>query len=217
MTPQNTVMVTRGAMSAVAAKLHDFGFGVRFPADGDGRRAEILGAKRARSEIAVDDSGFVTWGYRPETGNLTDPADIVGIVLSLLGSPISGTQPTINRRLGLKNQVGEALRRLGLHVEIAVYQDSASNVVTEVVATNPAVPFCGLVRIGDDARITWECDIDGPATECALAVADTIVPILTHGADGMGQLWLSNEHAADGRFSDGSVPPAGTATGRSQA
>jgi hypothetical protein len=159
----------------------------------------------------------VTWGYRPETGNLTDPADIVGIVLSLLGSPTSGTQPVISRRLGLRTQVGEALRRLRLHVEVAVYQGSASGVATEIVAANLAVPFCGLVRIDDDARITWECNIGGPATECALAVADTIVPILAHGAEGMRQLWLTNENTADRSFSDGSVPPAGTATGRSQA
>jgi hypothetical protein len=216
-TPQTTITVTRGPMSAVAAKLHDFRFGIRFPADGDGRCVEILGAKRARSDIAVGDDGFVTWGYQPETGNLTDPADIVGIALSLLGSPTSGALPTIRRRLPLSSQAGEALRQLGLHVEIAVYQDNASHVATEVVVANPAVPFCGLVRIDNDARITWECDIDGPATECALAVADTIVPILAHGAEGMRLLCSSSEKVASREFSDGSAPHVGAVTGRSQA
>ena len=57
----------------------------------------------------------------------------------------------------------------------------------EVVITNPAVPFCGLVRVADDARITWQCEIGGPAAECALAVSDTIVPLLNHGAENMRQ------------------------------
>jgi hypothetical protein len=32
-----------------------------------------------------------------------------------------------------------------------------------------------------DGCVTWECHHDGPPAECARAVADTIVPILTHG------------------------------------
>jgi hypothetical protein len=69
---------------------------------------------------------------------------------------------------------------------MAVYEDTdALDVTAEVVITNPAVPFCGLVRMADDARITRQCDVGGPAAECALAVTDMIVPLLIHGAENM--------------------------------
>jgi hypothetical protein len=68
---------------------------------------------------------------------------------------------------------------------VAVYQDDvALDATTEIVAANPAIPSCGQVRVTDDPCITWECHHDGPPAECARAVADTIVPILTHGIGG---------------------------------
>ncbi len=169
-------------------KLHDFGFGIRLPKDG-GRHLVIVNARRACSEITVDDSGYVTWDYWPWTGATTDPADLVGVTLALLGPAPIGTQPGVGRGPTLKSRVGRALRGLGLHITLAVYEDAdALDVATEVVATNPDVPFCGLVRLADDARITWECQIDGSAAECAMAVTDTIVPLLTHGTEGMRPL-----------------------------
>jgi hypothetical protein len=184
------------AMYAVAAKLNDFGFGTCLPADHRSRRLTIVNAKRARSEIIVDDACRVTWVYWPMLGDRTDPADIVGVALSLLGSPQNVTRPIVRRGLTLKSRVGETLRQFGLHVEVEVNPgDGSPGVASEVVVTNPTAPFCGHVRVTDDARITWECDTDGPATQCALAVADTIVPLLTHGAEGMCQLWLNAEPA----------------------
>lgn len=81
------------------------------------------------------------------------------------------------------------LREQGLHVTTAVYEDAdALDVSAEVVVTNPAMPFCGLVRVADDVRITWRCQTDGPVSEFALAVSDTIVPLLSHGTEGMRQI-----------------------------
>ena len=180
----------RQAMYAVAAKLHDFGFGIRLPKDKQSRHLVILNAKRACSEITVHDDGYVIWDYWPWSGTATDPADLAGLALSLLGPADTCTRPVVSNGSTLKSRVGLTLRELGLHVTMAVYEDvDALDVVVEVVATNPAVPFCGLVRVGDDARITWECQLESSAVECALAVTDTIVPLLTHGTEGMHQLW----------------------------
>jgi hypothetical protein len=172
-------------MYEVAAKLHDLGFGIRLPKDGS-RHLVIVNAKRACSEITVADDGYVTWDYWPWSGARTDPGDLVGVVLALLGPAPTDVRPSLNRASTLKGCVGRALREMGLHVTMAIYEDAdALDVAAEVVVTNPDVPFCGLVRVADDARITWECQTDGPAAECALAVADTIVPLLAHGAEGM--------------------------------
>ena len=178
----------RQAMYAVAAKLHTFGFGIRLPKDKQSRHLVILNAKRACSEITVHDGGYVIWDYWPWSGAATDPADLAGVALSLLGPVATSTRPVVSSGPTLKSRVGRALRELGLHVTMAVYEDAdALDVAAEVVITNPAVPFCGLVRVADDARITWQCEIGGPATECALAVADTIVPLLIHGAENTRQ------------------------------
>ena len=167
-----------------------FGFGIRLPKDADSRRLVIVNAIRARSEITVEDAGYVTWDYRPWSVATTDPADLAGIALFLLGPANTGARPVVGDGRTLKGRVGRALRELGLHVTMAVYEDAdALDVAAEVVATNPAVPFCGLVCVADDARITWRCRINDSAAECALAVTDTIVPLLAHGAEGMRQLW----------------------------
>jgi hypothetical protein len=175
-------------MYAVAAKLHDFGLGIRLPKDGQSRHLVILNAKRACSEITVHDGGYVIWDYWPWSGAATDPADLAGVALSLLGPANTRARPVVSEGPTLKSRVGRALRELGLHVTMAVYEDAdALDVAAEVVVTNPAVPFCGLVRVADDARITWQCEIGGPVAECALAVTDTIVPLLIHGAENMRQ------------------------------
>jgi len=175
----------RQAMYEVAVRLHDLGFGIRLPKDGS-RHLVIVNAKRACSEITVDDSGYVTWDYWPWSGPATDPSDLIGVTLSLLGPVPGGTRARTSSGATLKSRVGQSLRESGLHVTMAIYEDAETlDVAAEIVITNPNVPFCGLVRLADDARITWECQIDGSAAECALAVTDTIVPLLAHGADGM--------------------------------
>jgi hypothetical protein len=179
----------RQAMYAVAAKLHDFGFGIRLPKDKQSRHLVILNAKLACSEITVHDGGYVIWDYWPWSGAAADPADLAEVALSLLGPANTRARPVVADGPTLKSRVGQALRELGLHVTMAVYEDAdALDVTAEVVITNPAAPFCGLVRVADDARITWQCEIGGPAAECALAVTDTIVPLLIHGAGNMRQV-----------------------------
>jgi hypothetical protein len=181
----------RQTMCAVAAKLHDHGFEICLPEGENCRRLVIVNAKRARSEITVADDGYVIWDYWPSSGATTDPVDLAGVTLFLLGPASAGVRPVVGRGLTLKGRVGRALREVGLHVTITVYEDDdALDVASEVVATNPGAPFCGLVRMADDARITWECRINGSAAECALAVTDTIGPLLAHGAEGMRHLWL---------------------------
>jgi hypothetical protein len=175
-------------MYAVAAKLHDFGFGIRLPKDKQSRHLVILNAKRACSEITVHDDGYVIWDYWPWSGAETDPADLAEVVLSLLGPANTRARPVVADGPTLKSRVGRALRELRLHVTMTVYEDAdALDVAAEVVITNPAASFCGLVRVADDARITWQCEIDGPIAECALAVTDTIVPLLIYGTENLRQ------------------------------
>ena len=153
----------RQCMYAVAARLHDFGFGIRLPKDRQSRHLVILNAERACSEITVYDGGYVIWDYWPWSGPSTDPAHLAGIALSLIGPAPVNTRPVVGPGPTLKSRVGRSLRDLGLHVTIALYEDAdALDVAAEVVASNPDVPFCGLVRVADDARIIWECETGGP-------------------------------------------------------
>lgn len=156
-----------------------------------------MNARRARSEITAEDCGYVTWDYWPWSGSGTPPADVAGLVLAVLGAQSAGAHPAgpapaapgpaAACALTLKGAVGQALRAHGLDVTMAIYPDDlAFDVTAEIVAANPAVPSCGRVRVTDDGCITWECHHDGPPAECALAVADTIVPVLTHGIGSAG-------------------------------
>jgi hypothetical protein len=175
-------------MYAVAARLHDFGFGIRLPKNRQSRHLVILNAERACSEITVYDGGYVIWDYWPWSGAATDPAYLARVALALIGPAPLSAGPVVGPGPTLKSRVGRALRDLGLHVTMALYEDAdALDVAAEVVASNPDLPFCGLVRVADEARITWECETGGPAAECASAVADTIVPLLSHGVDSARQ------------------------------
>src|SRR5579875_1238534 len=141
----------KAAMHAVADTLRGYGFDVRFPKCSDGRRLTIVNAKDARSEITVQDSGFITWDYWPWTGSETDPADIVGLILGILGPSMTRERPTINHALTLKGAVGLALRKLGLNVALVVCEDDETlNVTGEIVVTNPTYPCSGSVRVTDD-------------------------------------------------------------------
>lgn len=141
-----------------------------------------MNARDARSEITAEDCGYVTWDYWPSAGPGTEPADLAATVLDVLGADVAAPVTAPCEALSLKGAVGRALKARGLNVSVAVYQDDvAFDAITEIVAANPAIPSCGQVRVTDDPCITWECHHDGPPADCALAVADTIVPILTHG------------------------------------
>jgi hypothetical protein len=177
----DTGQVTAPVMCAVAEKLGDRGIEVGWPKYGDSRRLTIANARGARSDITAEDCGFVTWDYWPHTGPATDPDDLAAIVRDVLGAPAATRGPATRGTLPLKGAAGRILRANGLKVTLAAYQDDvALDVITEIVVTNPAIPSCGLVRVTDDACVTWECHHDAPPAECALAVADTVVPILNH-------------------------------------
>lgn len=174
-------------MRALAEKLHGRGIEIRWPKYRDSRRLVILNARDARSEITGEDCGYVTWDYWPSSGSRTQPADLAGLVLEVLGAQLSKPLPAVHGRLSLKGAVGRTLRAGGLEVTLAVYPDNvALDAITEIVAANPAIAGCGLVRVTEDACVTWECQHDDPPSESALAVADTIVPVLTHGI-GLGR------------------------------
>src|SRR4030088_2066230 len=80
-------------MHAVAEKLHDRGIKIRWPKYRDSRRLAIVTARRARSEITAEDCGYVTWDYWPCTGPDTEPADLAGMVLDVLGVRVTTLVP----------------------------------------------------------------------------------------------------------------------------
>jgi hypothetical protein len=169
-------------MHAVAGKLRDMGIDVRFPDDDEGRCLVIVKAKNARSDITVEDCGCLVWNYRPLSGSETDPADITGMVLGVLGGHVTDWPPPANRTLTLESAVGQALQAHGLEVTMSVHKDNKTFEVTaEITAVSPELPECGRVLVTDDGLITWELCHDDRPSECALNVADTIVPVLIHG------------------------------------
>jgi len=74
------------AMRAVAEKLAARGVGVRLPEWQECRRLTITSVERARCELTVEDGGPVRWYYRPRSGGGTDPAEMTGLVLRVLGA-----------------------------------------------------------------------------------------------------------------------------------
>jgi hypothetical protein len=184
-------------MRAVADKLRDQGIDVRLPDPGDGPCLTITNAKQARSDLTVDDSGYVTWDYWPLSEGTTDPADITAVALAVLGGSIDGPAPSTRRALTLKGAVGQALQARGMNVTMAVYTDSnAFEVAADIIADNPDLPECGQVHVTDDGYLTWQYHHhDDSPSQCALAITDTIVPVLIHGIDGC---WPPNKRASRG-------------------
>jgi hypothetical protein len=169
-------------MHAVAGKLRDMGIDVRFPDDAEGRCLVIVNAKDARSDITVEDCGCLVWDYWPLSSSETDPADITGMVLGVLGGHVTDWPPPASRAPTLKSAVGQALQAYGLDVTMSVYGDNETfEVTSEITAISPELPECGRVLVTDDGLVTWELCHGGPPSECALNVADTIVPVLIHG------------------------------------
>lgn len=169
-------------MRTVAGKLREREIKVRVPDHHEGRRLVIENATRARSNITVQDSDYVSWDYWPWSGGATDPVEIARMALEVLGNHAPGPIPSANRSLMLKGAAGQVLRAHGLRVSLAVHEDDEIlEALADIEVVNPDMPSCGLVRITDDGIITWEYQHDGTPDQCALAVADTIVPILIHG------------------------------------
>lgn len=99
-------------MHAVADKLRDTGIDVRFPDDDGGRCLVIVNAKDARSDITVEDCGCLVWDYWPLSGSETDPADIAGMVLGVLGGHVTDWPPPASRAPALKAPWGRHCKRM---------------------------------------------------------------------------------------------------------
>ena len=169
-------------MRAVAGKLRDMGIDFRFPDDAEGRCLVIVNAKNARSDITVEECGCLVWDYWPLSGSGTDPVDIAGMVLGVLGGHVTDWPLPASRALRLKSAVGQVLQAHGLDVTMSVHEDNQTFEVTaEITAVSPELPECGRVLVTDDGLVTWELCHDDHPSECALNVADTIVPVLIHG------------------------------------
>ena len=117
----------------------------------------------------------------PWSGTHTEPADISGMVLRLLGvpTPEPGNQyMDLYWHATLKGAMGREMRARGLTVKMGIFEDELFYTVdAEVKITNPEKPERGRVYITDDGFIRWECDseeIPGRAVE----VADTIASVL---------------------------------------
>lgn len=183
-----------GMMHAVADRLQSKGLDLRFPNYEEGRCLSIANAKGARSDITVEDCGYVLWEYWPLSQAKTNPADIAAVALGVLGGNITGPGPSANPKVALKGAVGRELEDRRMSVTLAVYEDEKMfEVMAEIMAVNPNLPELGRVFVTDEGSITWEYHNDGPRAECALAVADTIVPILVHGIEGC---WFVNTRAS---------------------
>ncbi len=90
----------------------------------ESRRLTITSAERARCELTVEDGGSVRWDYRPRSGRRTDPAEMTGLVLRVLGgADADEPQPRARPGVALKGMVGRALATRGLTVSLEVYED----------------------------------------------------------------------------------------------
>jgi len=154
-------------MHAVAGKLRDMGIDVRFPDDDGGRCLVIANAKNAHSDITVEDCGCLVWDYWPLSGSETDPVDITGMVLGMLGGHVTDWPPPASRAPTLKSAVGQALQANGLDVTMSVHEDNKTFEVTAVITVaSPELPECGRVLVTDDGQVTWElCHDDRPSEE----------------------------------------------------
>jgi hypothetical protein len=168
------------AMRAVGEKLAACGFDVRGPDCEGGRSLTVTGLRDTMCEVTVEDSGLVTWEYRP--GDSADPDKVAARVMRLLtdGRPavLAGRRDRPEPRTGLKGLVGRRLQTRGLAVCLEVYEDQvAYEVAAEISVTNPDCSERGRVNVTDDGELMWECGYGehGSDTE---AIAGLIAAIL---------------------------------------
>jgi hypothetical protein len=174
------------AMRGVAEKLAAHGFDVSGPDWEESRQLTITNARGARRcELTVQDCGSLTWDYLPKAGSGTDPAEITGLTMRVLGAENAspGNQGAAAQRgVSLKGVVGRALQARGLQVALIVYEDRVFyDVAAEIEVINPARPERGQVLVTDDGDITWNCDYFDAAGGDAGKIADMIVSVLAEG------------------------------------
>jgi hypothetical protein len=168
-------------MRAMAEMLAGRGFDVYGPELEESRLLTVTNAKRARCEIGVEDNERVSWEYFPWTGADTQPAEIAGMALRILGADTDDSAEQyahFHKGATLKGAVAREIQARGLEADMEVYEDQLFyDVVAEVVLTNPAKPERGLVRVTDDGTVLWEYDY-GEMPERAAAIADTTAEVL---------------------------------------
>jgi hypothetical protein len=174
------------AVRAVAEKLAARGIRISGPEREGSRRPTITSAERARCELTIEGGGSVRWDYRPRAGRGADPAEMIALVLRVLGAADGGHgDPVMPMRpgLSLKGAVGRALVAHGLKVGLEVFEDPAFYAVAaEIVVTNPARPERGQVSVSDDGDVTWEyCYRDGSDAD---QMADAVVSVFTYSIAG---------------------------------
>lgn len=169
------------AMRAVAEKLAAHGFDVRGPYWEEGRSLTISGLRDTMCEVTVEDSGLVTWEYRP--GDSAGPDKVAARVMRLLtdGRPAVPArrqdQPEPRTAL-MKGIVGRRLATRGLAVCLEVYEDQvAYEVAAEISVTNPDCPERGRVNVTDDGELMWECGYEEHGSDTG-AIAGLIAAIL---------------------------------------
>jgi hypothetical protein len=190
----------KAQMDVVAETLTAHGFDVRGPDWEDSRLLKVMGLRDTTCEITVEDSGFVTWEYRPGAGDCIDPDKITGRVMHLL---TSGERPRWHGRAapgaGLKGLVGCRLKAMGLRVCLDVYEDHDTyDVVAEIIVTNPGRPERGQVRVSDDGALMWECGYDEDTSDTAAVVGAIVTVLAGDIADGCVQ---RGERGGDGHRS----------------
>jgi hypothetical protein len=163
------------AMRAAAEKLAACGFDVRGPYWEEGRSLTVTGLRDTMCEVTVEDSGLVTWEYRPSDS--ADPDKVAALVMRLLtdGRPAvpAGRQDLPEPRTALmKGLVGRRLAARGMAVCLEVYE-----VAAEISVTNPDCPQRGRVHVTDDGELMWECGYEEHGSDTG-AIAGLIAAIL---------------------------------------
>lgn len=185
------------AMRAVAEKLAAHGFDVRGPDCEDSRILTVTGLHDTMCDVTVEDSGLVTWEYRPSDS--ADPDKVAARVMRLLtnGRPaVPARRP--GPRTALKGLVGRRLETRGLTVCLEVYEDQvAYEVAAEISVTNPDCPQRGRVNVTDDGALMWECGYEEHGSDTD-AIAGLIAAILAEDV-AQGCVQRGEAALADGR------------------
>src|SRR5712691_3490394 len=171
--------VVTSAMATVADGLLGQGFDVRVPACESSCLLKVTNALGALSELTIAASGSVTWEYRCLDGQQHDEAQLVGLVLGLLGVEMAGGCESIaGRHLSATppGAIGTLLTNSGMQVTSEVL-DPADG-YAEAVVTNPAQPDRGTVRLGVGGALWWDFQLSNrSAAVHGLALSEIVATI----------------------------------------
>jgi hypothetical protein len=151
-----------GMLRLVADGLADAGLDVSAPGDEEGCRLDIA-LSGARCTLAVGEGGSAEWEYWPWSADDADP-DLTADLATVLLTGQAGPQPRLGsghqrENVTFKGIVGLELKARGLEVELAVYCDeTAFDVIAEIIATVPGQGGGGQVCVADDGGLIWTRD-----------------------------------------------------------